>query len=364
MDIASLVKRFHNNLDRLTMASIMDMDIQFISGNNRIVTSPKNIDSYDTFRELKSVVDEIESRQTRKEKETEAKSGVDKLYEDDRWLLVRPNTHEGSCYYGSATKWCTSAKDAKHFDDYSKSGNLFYIIDKSKDVGDFFKIALHKKWNGEEEWYDRADNKLEEETEEAIRSLLPAKLVDALELEHSETKEEKIKPLSLIEFKQELDNHVSNLPKGIRYSTQTGKWKLEIRNGKWEWYGTDPRIELVATPFFNGDPGVNVYVQTDDDDLGQPVVEYGEYVELDDLHTEWLGPSEEYQMNYLSREGTGRFAVGSMVQFFIRELYMPIVSEALNHSQIKEYTRQDYKTWDSTSYVSSYTFKYPPKKVQ
>ena len=45
---------------------------------------------------------------------------------------------------------------------YSKSGNLFYIIDKSKDVGDFFKIALHKKWTGEEEWYDRADNQIEE----------------------------------------------------------------------------------------------------------------------------------------------------------------------------------------------------------
>ena len=47
------------------------------------------------------------------------KNSVDKLYEDDRWLLVKPNTYEGSCYYGSSTKWCTASKDyTKHFDDY------------------------------------------------------------------------------------------------------------------------------------------------------------------------------------------------------------------------------------------------------
>ena len=131
---------------------------------------------------LERVMDEIDTIQTKKEKEKQAKEGVDKLYEDDRWLLVRPNTYEGSCYYGSSTKWCTASKDApQHFASYSKTGNLFYIIDKTKDVGDFFKIALHKKWDGEEMWYDRADDELQNQTIEAIRSLLPIELLKALE---------------------------------------------------------------------------------------------------------------------------------------------------------------------------------------
>ena len=54
--LIDLVGRFHNNVDRLTPAFITDMD--FEAPNNRILTSPKNIDSYDTFRELKMVVDE------------------------------------------------------------------------------------------------------------------------------------------------------------------------------------------------------------------------------------------------------------------------------------------------------------------
>ena len=269
-DISSLVQRFHNNIDRIHPALIMSMDI--FDPNSRIVTSPKNLDSYDDFSQIERVLDEIESIQTRKEKEEEAKSGVDKLYEDDRWLLVRPNTHEGSCYYGAATKWCTSAKDAKHFDDYSKTGNLFYIIDKSKDVGDFFKIALHKKWSGVEQWYDRADDELTTQTTDAIRSLLPIELLRALEEEHSETHEEKSKPLSLTQFKQELDNYVRGLPNGISYSTQTGKWKLDMNipgSDEWGWYGTDPRIDVMITPFKDGEPGINVYVRTDDDDSWQ-----------------------------------------------------------------------------------------------
>jgi hypothetical protein len=359
-DITSLVQRFHKNVDRLTIAFIMNMDIFDPSG--KIATSPKNIDSYDDLEQLERVMDEMDTITTKKEKEKEAKSGVDKLYEDDRWLLVRPNTYEGSCYYGSATKWCTASKDApQHFEDYSKTGNLFYIIDKSKDVGDFFKIALHKKWDGEEAWYDRADNEIEEQTEEAIRSLLPTGLVRALEVEHNETKEKGIEPLSLGEFKRKLDDYITSTG-GISYSTQTGNWKLEIRNGKWEWEGVDPRIEVYATPFFNGDPGVDVHVITDDDDLGQPAVEYNEYVELDDLHNDWLGPNNEYQINYLSRDGAGTYHRFGMEQHFIRIIYMPILTDVLNSVEVKEYTNLDYKTWDTQSYVSSYTFKYPPKQ--
>ena len=58
-------------------------------------------------------------------------------------------------------------------------------------------------------------------------------------------------------LKEELDDYIGTLPKGgISYSTQTGKWKLEIRNGKWEWEGVDPRIEVDNnTIFSDGDPG-------------------------------------------------------------------------------------------------------------
>ena len=241
-EITSVVKRFHKNLNRLTPAFIMNMDV--FSSNSNIMTSPKNIDSYDELSSLERVMDEMDAVQTKKEKEKEAKAGVDKLYEDDRWLLVKPNTYEGSCYYGSSTKWCTASKDyPKHFEDYSNRGVLFYIIDKTKDVGDFFKIALFKKWNGEEEWYDRADNRLEGSTVKAIESLLPLELTNAIEEEYIgevPTMDESI--FTLEQFKSNVETYIQNLPRPITISTPTGKWELEINSaGSWEWAGQRPK---------------------------------------------------------------------------------------------------------------------------
>ena len=361
-DISSLVQRFHKNVERLNVAFIMNMDI--FDPSSRISTSPKNIDSYDDLSQLERVMDEMDAIQTKKEKEKEAKSGVDKLYEDDRWLLVKPNTHEGSCYYGSSTKWCTASKDyPRHFKDYSKAGLLFYIIDKTKDVGDFFKIALFKKWNGDEEWYDRADNKLEGSTVKAIESLLPLELTNAIEGEYvGEEEPENTEALTLEQFKQKLETYIQGLPRPITISTATGKWTLEIGMGDddWEWVGSDPRVELLATPFPNGND-MNVYFRTDDDDLGQPTIEYYKTIPVEDLNNEFMGPGPEYRWDYLSVDPNDyrRFV---NEKAFLRNIYIPLVSKALGNEELKEYTGLDYTVWDAQSYVSSYTFKYPPKK--
>ena len=360
-DISSLVQRFHNNVDRLNMSFIMNMGI--FTTHSKIMTSPKNIDSYDDLSQLERVLDEVDSLQTKKEKEDEAKAGVDKLYQDDRWLLVRPNTYEGSCYYGSSTKWCTASKDAKqHFDNYSKSGNLFYIIDKKQDVGDFFKIALHKAWNGEENWYDRADRELEKPTREAIRSLLPKELINSLESEHSNNQEEKNKDLTLVQFKSNLETYIQSLTKPITISTPTGKWGLEIDGvGNWEWVGSDPRVELMATPFDEGHEDMEIYFRADEDDVGQPAIEYRGYFGLPDLSTGYLGPGPDYHWNYLSVDPDDYRPFG-VEKAFIAQIYIPRVRQALASDEIKDYTGLEYTTWDAQSYVSSYTFKYPPKQ--
>ena len=360
-EITTLVKRFHKNLDRLTPAFIMNMDVNF-GPDSRIPTSPKNIDSYDYLEILERVMDEMDAIQTKKEKEKEAKKGVDKLYEDDRWLLVKPNTYEGSCYYGSATKWCTASKDyPKHFEDYSKRGLLFYIIDKTKDVGDFFKIALFKKWDGNEEWYDRADNRLQGSTVKAIESLLPLELTNAIEEEFIGEEPEDT-TLTLEQFKQNLETYIQNLPRPISISTPTGKWELEINSaGSWEWAGRDPRVELIATPFYEGNEDMEIYFRSDDDDLGQPALEYRDFYGLQEVSTEYLGPGPDYRWNYLSTDPNA-YRPYVNEKAFISQIYIPLVSKALGNEELKDYTGLDYTIWDAQSYVTSYTFKYPPKK--
>ena len=357
-DISSLVQRFHKNVDRLSPVLMMDLGF----ANPRLVTSPKNLDSYEDIAQLERVMDEVDSIQTRKEKETEAKEGVDKLYEDERWLLVKPNTYEGSCYYGSSTKWCTASTDyPKHFKDYTSTGNLFYIIDKSQDLGDFYKIALYKKFkDGSEEWYDRADNKLSDQTEGAIYSMLPGELVSAFVDAHA--KYEKPKPglKDLEAFKVELENYVMANKKLRTINTESGIWRLHISEGVWYWYSTpDPSSQeqfihtVQATPFWDGR-----------NEIPFDLVD-GDSVEMSDWSIT-AGPESmenEYitQSLYLDRDPEPGRHEDYGVRVFLSQIYFPLVKQQLG-GEVFQTKLGVYATWQPESYVSSYKFIYPPRE--
>ena len=128
IDISSLASRFHNNSPRLTPELIEQLP--FMSVNQKMIKSPKNIDSYDDLDVLERLMDEVESIMTRKDKEKMLKSEVDKVYEDDNWVIIRPKSHGASCYYGAGTKWCTTSTDISFFNKYNKEGVLYYVIKK------------------------------------------------------------------------------------------------------------------------------------------------------------------------------------------------------------------------------------------
>lgn len=77
--------------------------------------------------------------------------GAIKVFEDEDFILIHPKTHEASCKYGSATRWCVTMKNHKgYFERYSTNGPLFFLIDKrrldqtnSMRTPDYYKVALH-----------------------------------------------------------------------------------------------------------------------------------------------------------------------------------------------------------------------------
>jgi archaellum component FlaC len=118
----------------------------------------KDINQYKTFAELYSAIEEYETRIRRTVKSIE---GADIVFENDQFTVVAPLTTTASCYYGAGTKWCTaSSADNTHFNNYMKDGKLFYILDKTKATSDrFYKVALLKKFDGDESYFDAPDNK-------------------------------------------------------------------------------------------------------------------------------------------------------------------------------------------------------------
>ena len=84
--------------------------------------------------------------------------GGNVVYDDSRFFVVNPLTHESSCYYGKGTKWCTSAESNSHFNRYNEDGKLFYVIDKSLSTNNpEYKIAILKKFDGDESYWNALD---------------------------------------------------------------------------------------------------------------------------------------------------------------------------------------------------------------
>lgn len=102
---------------------------------------------YKDLKVMGNVLGEAGRRANEIAKERQLKSGVDKIYEDSRWLVVVPKTYEASCHYGAGTKWCTTSKNTdSYFKTYTTNGVLFYILDKTRKAGSLYKFAIHRQF--------------------------------------------------------------------------------------------------------------------------------------------------------------------------------------------------------------------------
>ena len=120
---------------------------------------------------------------------------VEKIYEDNRFVVVSPKTHTASCYYGAGTKWCTASKDTKsHFSTYKGSGELYYIIDKTLPTSDpYYKVALNKKIAGHTEDYWDSQDKAITDTTKIINIIQNSKMIKDIRNHFASKFEERIR---------------------------------------------------------------------------------------------------------------------------------------------------------------------------
>ena len=155
-----LIEKFHKSASAITPE-----DIDYAATTSTLVdaptikSAPKDINKYKSIWGLQAVLNGVRQRQIMVQKEKEVKNESNKIYEDDKYLIVEPYSHGASCYYGAGTKWCTTTKgDTRYFDKYSDEGSLYYIIDKKSNDGTWGKMALFVRSNGNTEVYDQKDS--------------------------------------------------------------------------------------------------------------------------------------------------------------------------------------------------------------
>lgn len=92
-----------------------------------------NINNFKDLGDWQNAVYRAERELKQREKmaaiEKDAKAGSEVIGDDEDYMIVRPNTEEGSCYYGQGTKWCISATTSRnYFDQYTGEGKAFYFV--------------------------------------------------------------------------------------------------------------------------------------------------------------------------------------------------------------------------------------------
>jgi hypothetical protein len=101
---------------------------------NRI--QKKDISLYTSFNEIEEQVKMAEAIVKQKELEKQ----IEKLFEDDEYLVLIPLTKESNQIYGSNTKWCTTMESGGYWEKYSENYKIIYILNKQTGK----KIAISK----------------------------------------------------------------------------------------------------------------------------------------------------------------------------------------------------------------------------
>jgi len=129
-----------------------------------------------------------------KEKKNEgkiARKNVDKIYEDNKVLIVSPKTHQASCFYGAGTRWCVTMKgQPAYFNQYTTGKKLYFVILKGMSQDNpFYKIAINVKFNEKvrnADFYDSKDRMMSSQEKELFMTIAPdeaiAKIQEDLDL--------------------------------------------------------------------------------------------------------------------------------------------------------------------------------------
>jgi len=125
----------------------------------------KNIDAWGKkpFKDFKKFVDNLEETKTATEvKRFNKIEGAKLVASNDLYDVYNITTLEASCSYGSGTKWCTTDKEAGHFNKYKAEGvNFYYCMSKTLGQEDaLYKVAIAVYPDKKEETFNARDKSL------------------------------------------------------------------------------------------------------------------------------------------------------------------------------------------------------------
>ena len=84
-------------------------------------------------------------------KQSNAKENLEKVYEDNEWLVYVPHSHAAARRGGEGTHWCTASENDYYYNYYSKQGPLYINIRKSDGAKFQFHFESSQFMNADDE---------------------------------------------------------------------------------------------------------------------------------------------------------------------------------------------------------------------
>ena len=195
------------------------------------------------YKNIDQLFDELKKLGETARRTIEISDEVDKIYEDNRFVVVVPKTHKSSCYYGAGTKWCTASKDTdSHFSNYKSSGELYYIIDKTLPTSSpYYKVALNKKIAGlTEDFWDVQDKPITDTTK-IMTIIQNKKMLEDIRNHFGVRFEERIQQEKELQAKRLSRNEEMRERERLRRLQQQAEAQQRRENDEWNPENTDAR---------------------------------------------------------------------------------------------------------------------------
>lgn len=155
--------------------------------------SGKDINQYKSIGELDDALEVIIQAEKEREEERTAEKQVDKIYEDEKYLVIKPKSELASCKYGSNTKWCVTSRGSGHFERYTSGKQRLYFIINKKNSTDknYSKIAIHFDEGGTKKYWDSQDFPMNDREISVINYAFP-EIIAAIDEHYKESTKQSI----------------------------------------------------------------------------------------------------------------------------------------------------------------------------
>ena len=89
-----------------------------------------------SFKDYGTFLDFLQkrSKEVQMGKMAQIKANTKTIEDNKRWLVVAPQTHDASKYFGGGTSWCISTSNEKYWKEYYHANTIVMIKDRTKTV--------------------------------------------------------------------------------------------------------------------------------------------------------------------------------------------------------------------------------------